>query len=69
MVPRLDFSAFFVFFAARFSSRLLPCFLFCPDGGALFAMIGSLLASAPEGPRFRAPQFRAPVPPIIADRL
>src|SRR5947209_145446 len=37
-MTRFDCSAFFAFFAARFSFRLLPCFLFCPDGGALLAM-------------------------------
>src|SRR5205807_1680485 len=37
---RLDRSAFFAFLAARFSFKLLPCFLFCPEGGALFAIPG-----------------------------
>ena len=37
---RLDFSAFFAFLAARFSFKLLPCFLFCPEGGALLAIPG-----------------------------
>ena len=37
-MTRLDRSAFFIFFTARFSLRLLPCFLFCPEGGALLAI-------------------------------
>ena len=37
-MTRLERSAFFSFFAARFSFKVLPCFLLWPDGGALFAM-------------------------------
>ena len=38
VVPRFDFSTFFARFAARFSIRLLPCFLLLLGGGALVAM-------------------------------
>jgi len=37
-MTRLERSAFFSFFAARFSFKVLPCYLLWPDGGALFAM-------------------------------
>ena len=43
---RLDRSAFFAFLAARFSFRLLPCFLFCPEGGALLAIARAYAAGA-----------------------
>ena len=35
---RFDRSSFLAFFAARFSLRVFPCFLLCPDGGALVPM-------------------------------
>ena len=37
-MPRFDRSAFFAFLASRFSFNVLPCFLLCPDGGALLPM-------------------------------
>jgi hypothetical protein len=34
----LDLASFLAFLAARFSISVLPCFLFCPEGGALSAI-------------------------------